>query len=126
MSFNNYAEEAKSRWGETAAYKECAEKTKNRSREDEKALGDGMMEIFARLGEIKNLSPGDEKAQALVFKLQKFITDNYYNCTDEIFSCLAEMYVSDERFKENIDKQGGVGTAEFAAEAIKIHCGNLR
>ena len=32
------------------------------------------------------------------------------------------MYVADERFKKNIDKYGE-GTAEFAAEAIKVSGG---
>ena len=32
------------------------------------------------------------------------------------------MYVADERFKENIDRAGGTGTAEFVARAIEIYC----
>ena len=32
--------------------------------------------------------------------------------------------VEDIRFKENIDKYGGVGTAEFANKAISIYCNN--
>ena len=31
------------------------------------------------------------------------------------------MYVADERFKENIDKNGN-GTAEFISSAIEIFC----
>ena len=49
-----------------------------------------------------------------------FITQNYYNCTNEILVGLGKMYVADERFKKNIDKYGE-GTAEFAAEAISIY-----
>lgn len=37
---------------------------------------------------------------------------------------LGKMYLADERFKNNIDKYGE-GTAEFAAEAIAIFCGNV-
>ena len=44
--------------------------------------------------------------------------------TDEIFSGLGEMYVADERFRKNIDKAGGDGTAEFACAAIRVKCGN--
>ena len=55
-------------------------------------------------------------------KLQDFITQNYYTCTDEILAGLGKMYVADERFKKNIDKYGE-GTAEFAAEAIAIKVG---
>lgn len=32
------------------------------------------------------------------------------------------MYVGDRRFKENIDKAGGTGTAEFVSRAIDLYC----
>ena len=34
-----------------------------------------------------------------ISELQRFITNNYYNCTDEILKGLGQMYVNDERFK---------------------------
>ena len=46
------------------------------------------------------------------------ITANYYTCANEILASLGKMYVTDERFKKNIDKCGE-GTAEFASEAIE-------
>ena len=43
---------------------------------------------------------------------------------DPIFLAgLGKMYVADERFKKNIDKYGE-GTAEFAAEGIRIYVEN--
>ena len=33
------------------------------------------------------------------------------------------MYVADERFRENIDKAGGEGTAAFVSKAIAVYCG---
>ncbi|MDE6385989.1 MAG: TipAS antibiotic-recognition domain-containing protein, partial [Eubacterium sp.] len=60
-----------------------------------------------------------EEAQNLIKKLQNFITENYYTCTDEILKGLGQMYISDERFKKNIDNAGGVGTAEFTVKAIE-------
>ena len=39
-------------------------------------------------------------------------------CTDEILAGLGQMYVTDERFKSNIDKHSS-GTAEFISQAIK-------
>ena len=53
-------------------------------------------------------------------RLVTTITANYYTCTDEILAGLGKMYVADERFKKNIDKYGE-GTAEFAAEGIRIY-----
>ena len=76
------------------------------------------MQIFADIGKVKHLSPNCEEAQSLIKKLQNFITENYYTCTDEILKALGEMYVSDQRFKNNIDNAGGIGTSEFTAKAI--------
>ena len=78
--------------------------------------------IFAEVGQVLQLDPASGEVQALVGKLQQFITDNYYTCTKQILQGLGQMYVADERFKENIDKAGGAGTAEFVAKAIEIYC----
>ena len=43
--------------------------------------------------------------------------------TPEILAGLGEMYVADERFRENIDKTGGEGTAAFVSKAIAVYCG---
>ncbi len=80
---------------------------------------DKLMQIFAEIGKIKHLSPYCEEAQNLIKKLQNFITENYYTCTDEILKGLGQMYISDERFKKSIDSAGGAGTAEFTAKAIE-------
>ncbi len=112
--FEQYAAEAKKKWGHTEAYREYEQK-----HSDSADKANGLMQIFAEIGNIKHLSPDCDKAKALIEKLQRFITDNYYTCTDDILKGLGEMYISDERFKSNIDKAGGVGTAEFSAKAIR-------
>ena len=40
---------------------------------------------------------------------------------NEILAGLGKMYVTDERFKNNIDKHAS-GTAEFISKAIKTYC----
>lgn len=119
-----YAAEAKDRWGSTEAYQEYEGKTKKSNRESMNAAGAEMMTIFARMGEIRSDDPASPAAQALVAELQQFITDHYYTCTREILRGLGEMYTADERFAKNIDNAGGEGTATFAAEAIRIFCGD--
>lgn len=79
------------------------------------------MLIFKDFSNIKNLNPSDTKVQNFVAKWQNHITKYYYKCTNEILQCLGKMYINDERFKENIDKNGE-GTAEFMSKAIKIYC----
>ena len=122
---NNYENEASELYGGTAAYREHAEKTKNYTKEKWAEANDGLMAIFAELAVRKDsgMCADSVEAQALVAKLQAHITANYYTCTDEILAGLGKMYVADERFKKNIDKYGE-GTAEFAAEGIRIYAEN--
>ena len=116
---NNYENEARERWGNTDAYREHEQKTKNYTKEKWAEANDGLMAIFAEFAVCmgSGASTDSAEAQALVAKLQAHITANYYTCTDEILAGLGKMYVADERFKKNIDKHGD-GTAEFVAEAI--------
>jgi len=120
---NNFSSEARSRWGNTDAYREHEQKTKNYTKEKWAEANDGMMANFAEFAACKENggSVDSAEAQALVAKLQAHITENYYTCTDEILAGLGKMYVADERFKKNIDKYGE-GTAEFAADAIVTFC----
>ena len=115
-----YEVEAKERWGETEAYKEHAEKTAKYTKDKWQDVNDGLMAVFAKFAEcMKNGNTADsDDAQALVKELQDYITENYYTCTKEILAGLGQMYVADERFKTNIDKNGD-GTAEFVSKAIE-------
>ena len=121
---NIYKTEALRYWGATAAYREHEQKTKNYTKEKWAEANDGMMAIFAEFATCKasGASTDSSEAQALVAKLQAHITANYYTCTDEILAGLGQMYIADERFKKSIDKYGE-GTAEFAAETIKVSVG---
>ena len=118
----NYEIEACARYGNTEAYREHEQKTKNYTKEKWAEANDGLMAIFAEFAECKNsgASANSAEAQTLAAKLQAHITANYYTCTDEILAGLGKMYVADERFKKNIDKYGE-GTAEFTAEGIRIY-----
>ena len=123
MKTIDYKIEARERYGNTAAYREHEQKTKNYTKEKWAEANDGLMAIFAEFAASKNsgASADSAEAQALVSKLQAHITENYYTCTDEILAGLGKMYVADERFKKNIDKYGE-GTAEFASDAIEVYC----
>ena len=115
----NCETEARSRWGDTSAYREHEQKTKNYTKEKWAEANDGLMAIFAEFAACRasGASADSVEAQALVIKLQNHITANYYTCTDEILPGLGKMYVADERFKKNIDKSSE-GTAAFVYESI--------
>ena len=119
----NFDSEVRDRWGNTDAYREHEQKTKKYTKGKRTEANDGLMVIFAEFAAVKaNGARSDStEALALAAKLQAHITENYYTCTNEILAGLGKMYVTDERFKSNIDKYGE-GTAEFAAETIALYC----
>ena len=119
---NKYNAEAKEKWSNTSEYKEYEEKSKNRTKQEFEDINDRFMNIFSEIGKLKDLSVEDEKVQEKIKELQQFITANYYTCTNEILYSLGQMYVNDERFKNNIDNAGGEGTAKFVSEAILVYC----
>lgn len=121
--FENYKNEAKERWGNTDAYKEYSQKSKGYSEEKFNALGEGMEKVLEEFAICMNSGAtfDSEEAQKLVKKLQNYITENFYTCTNEILASLGQMYVADERFKNNIDKHS-VGTTEFVSKAIEEFC----
>ena len=114
--FEKYKTEAKEKWGKTEAYQEYEKRSKG------EASADDLMAVFSEFGALLGADPAAEQVQAKVAKLQQFITDHYYTCTKQILQGLGQMYVADARFKENIDRAGGPGTAEFAHQAIEIYC----
>ena len=122
IQMKSYEPEARERYGNTAAYREHEQKTKNYTKEKWAEANDGLMAIFAEFATCKDsgASADSVEAQELVTKLKAHITANYYTCTDETLAGLGKMYVADERFKKNIDKYGE-GTAEFASEGIRIY-----
>ncbi len=120
---DEYAQKAKEQWGDTPAYKEYAEKSKNWTKEYESTLMADLTKIFEEFGAMKDQDPASEEAQAQVKRLQDFITENMYTCTNDILYGLGTGYVGGGEMTENIEKMGGEGTAQFAFEAIRIHCG---
>ena len=121
-----YEAEVKAKWGNTKAYQEYEQKDITRNEGDYSKIANELMTMFSELGELKHLTPNVDEVQKKISALQKFITDNYYVCPNEILSGLGEMYVCDERFKSSIDKAGGDGTAGFVKQAIAVHCSKKR
>ena len=117
-----YTAEAKAKWGRTEAYHEYEQKTAGQTAEQMQSTGDALMDIFSQFGSIRHTSPASQDAQALVAKLQNFITAHYYTCTKPILQGLGQMYIAGDSMTDNIDKAGGKGTAQFAHDAIEVFC----
>ena len=120
---DEYAKRAKEQWGKTPEYKEFEEKNKNRSKSDEEHMMADFMKIFEEFGTMKDKDPAIVEVQYQVKKLQGFITEHFYKCSNEILVGLGKMYAGGGEFTDNINKMGGEGTAEFVFEAIKVYCG---
>lgn len=116
-----YADEVKERWGDTEAYAESQQRTKDYGKARWNAIDQEGNAIMQEFSAIRTDAPSSAAAQALVKKWQAYITDHFYQCTDEILSGLGQMYTADSRFTENIDRHGA-GTAAFMANAIAAYC----
>ena len=121
--FEKYKAEAREKWGNTKAYQEHAEKTKSYSKDKWNDLAAGMDAIMGQFAESMKHgdTPDSDAAQDLVKALQSHITEHYYTCTKEILFGLGQMYVADDRFRQNIDKHAD-GTAAFICQAITTYC----
>jgi len=119
---DEYARRAKEQWGKTPEYQEFETKSATWTKDTEQQMVDELMQIIAEFGKMQTLEPSDEKVQAQVNKLQDYISEHFYHCTNQILAGLGKMYNGGGEFTENIDKAGGEGTADFTARAIEIYC----
>lgn len=120
---DEYARQAKESWGQTPEYGEFEKKSEGRTMEEERLLSIEFMGVFAEFGRMKGIDPYSEEAQDQVKRLQDYITEHYYTCSEKILCDLGRMYAEGGSMTQNIDKAGGEGTAEFVCRAIEVYCG---
>ncbi|MCI4064469.1 MerR family transcriptional regulator [Micromonospora sp. R77] len=114
-----YAEEVEQRWGDTEAYRQSAERTARYSKEDwqrNKAENDDWGRRLTALMDSGAPADGAE-AMALAEEHRQLITRWFYDCPYELHTCLADMYVADERFTAYFEKLRP-GMAAYVSEAI--------
>lgn len=119
---DDYIAKAREYWEDTAAFKEFEEKNADRTSEENAGINTELMKIFAQFGGMKDMDPASPKVQKQVKKLQDYITDKFYKCTNTILSSLGHAYSAEGEMNRNIDKAGGKGTGEFVDKAIQIYC----
>ncbi|MGL4772217.1 MAG: MerR family transcriptional regulator [Clostridium sp.] len=116
-----YEKEVKEKYGSTDAYKEYENKTSCYGDDKWAKIMEDGQGIFNNLAALMDRDVADSEVQAQVEQWRNHITNNFYNCTKEILAGLGQMYVYDERFKNNIDKTKE-GLAEFLSKAIEVYC----
>jgi MerR family transcriptional regulator, thiopeptide resistance regulator len=116
-----YQREAEERWGNGAAWRQSQERTKQWTRADyDRVRRDG--QAFVReLAAAMDRDPASAEVQALVARHREGIT-TFYDCTDEIYAGLAELYVADPRFAAFYDRERP-GLAAFLRRAMLISLG---
>lgn len=117
---NPYEEEARRLWGD-----ETIDKSKAHiallSKEEQNNISKGMDDLFTKLAEIRTLSPNSKTVQSAMEKMYQYFNNNFGNqYTPEAFAGVGQMYITDERFTENVDKYGE-GLSKFLAEAMRIY-----
>ncbi len=118
-----YKNEVLERWGNTDIYIEHNSKTKNYSKNKWNEIEIKMNEIFKKFNILlnNNIEVNNKLVLNEVKRLKDLITETQYTCTNEILLSLGNMYVHDERFRNNIDKVG-IGTASYINKAIIEFC----
>lgn len=111
--------EVEERWGGTDAYDESNRRVSRYTKKDwlqlksEAAiLNQGLLDLMAN-----GVAADDIEAMDIAEEHRAHITKWFYECTPEIHAGLGDMYVTDSRFKHEIDKAGD-GLAQYLSEAI--------
>lgn len=116
---NEYREEVEKKYGEKEV-QESIQKTDRYTKDDWKRITEKGNEIFQAIVQLMDRDPSDSSVQQLVHEYRNYITENFYTCTLEIFKGLGLMYIDDERFTKNLDKQGE-GFAAYLSKAIELY-----
>lgn len=125
MSTNpDWAAEAKERWGDTEPYAQAARRTKSYTPEDTariKAELDAIESDFAE-AMAEGVPADDPLAKALAERARMHIHRWYYDCPPRMHVGLAQMYVTDPRFKAHYDDRAE-GLAEYVKAAVEANAG---
>lgn len=116
----DYAEEAREKYGKEIV-DGTLEKTAKYTKEDWAAILVKQQALWQRIADGMERGSADPEVQEAVDEWRQMITDNYYDCTLEIFRGLGDLYVHDERFKANYEKIRP-GLAEFMRAAMHHYC----
>ena len=119
MTQDIYAAEAKERWGETDAYKESQRRMAGYSKEDiaraQQAMHDATSLVLEAMK--AGLPANSAEAMAGAEAHRRSISDYWYECTYEIHTGLATMYLADPRFTAHYESQQA-GLAKYIHDAI--------
>ncbi|MET7517910.1 MerR family transcriptional regulator [Streptomyces sp. NPDC005480] len=114
-----YADEARERWGGTDSYAESQRRAARYTKDDWKRMQAEVADWGERYDSLMAAGepPTGERAMDMAEEHRQHITKWFYECGFEIHCGLGEMYVADERFKEFYESMRP-GLAEHLRGAI--------
>ncbi|MDT0479698.1 MerR family transcriptional regulator [Streptomyces doebereineriae] len=114
-----YAQEAEQRWGGTEAYAESQRRAARYTKDDWKRMQSEVADWGERYDALMAAgdAPTSPAAMDMAEEHRRHICAWFYDCPYEMHQGLAEMYVSDERFKAFYDSMRP-GLAEHLRDAI--------
>ena len=120
---DEYAAQAKATWGDSSEWKEYEHKSAGRTKEEQFAMGEELLDLFKPFGAMAagGADPTCDAAIAQAKCIQDFITEHWYTCSDEVFLQLGRAYGSDGDFTRNIDAHAGDGAGAFAMRAVEAY-----
>jgi DNA-binding transcriptional MerR regulator len=116
---DDYAQEAQRRWGDTDAYAESARRTGRYSKADWQRFNEESADWGTRISAAMDAGhPADSpQAMELAEEHRTQISRWFYECSYEIQTGLADMYLADERFTATYEKIKP-GLARYLHDAI--------
>ena len=117
-----YAEEAEQRWGDTDAYRQSQQRTKQYRKEDWLRIKAAQEELLQRTAQAftAGVAPDSDEGTALAEEHRLSIDSTYYACSHEMHRGLGQMYVDDERFTAYYDR-AAPGLAVWLRDAIEAN-----
>jgi DNA-binding transcriptional MerR regulator len=116
---SEHEDEARERWGHTEAYRESARRTQayGEAEWDEiRREGAAIVDELAGLMRAGKPAIGDA-ARALAERHREYLSRWFYPCSLQMHRGLAEMYIADDRFARNYEREAE-GLARYFHDAI--------
>nr|WP_312870887.1 MerR family transcriptional regulator [Gordonia asplenii] len=113
-----YAAEAHERWGQTDAWKQSRERSSTRTKADWQRIKNDGDALLTRMADAfrSGVRPGSPEAGEIAEAHRQSINE-HYDCSHAMQWCLAQMYVSDERFTRYYDDRAP-GLAQWLLDVV--------
>ncbi len=115
----DYMNEAKQRWGNSKAYKQSMQRVKQWTKADYERIKEEGRKFTQELARAMDLEITSPDVASLIKRHRESI-EYFYECSDEMYRGLADMYINDPRFTAHYDDVRP-GLAKWLSDAIHYY-----